>query len=156
MVEEGDTIMAELIGRVPQQDGSVQRLSMAEVFSLRDGLIHERRAWVVPLHQDGIRRALGGQGRAAVCQPGTRARGGHDVTADTHARTALAVALAGRPDPAAATSALPAAQPDRPDGAAADPQPRPAVTRTRSSQDRQDPRCELDHRGSWCSDTPEA
>jgi hypothetical protein len=44
-----------LIGRVPQQDGSVQRLSMAEVFSLRDGLIHERRAWVVPLHQDGVR-----------------------------------------------------------------------------------------------------
>lgn len=55
MVEEGDTIMAELIGRVPQQDGSVQRLSMAEVFVLRDGLIAERRAWVVPLHQDEVR-----------------------------------------------------------------------------------------------------
>jgi ketosteroid isomerase-like protein len=55
MVEEGDTVMAELIGRVPQQDGSVQRLSMAEVFSLRDGLIYERRAWVIPLSQDDAR-----------------------------------------------------------------------------------------------------
>ena len=55
MVEEGDTIMAELIGLVPQQDGSVQRLSMAELFCMRDGLICERRAWVVPLHEDETR-----------------------------------------------------------------------------------------------------
>ena len=55
LVEQGDTIMAELIGHVPQQDGSVQRLSMAEVFVLRDGLICERRAWVVPLNQDDVR-----------------------------------------------------------------------------------------------------
>jgi uncharacterized protein len=55
MVEEGDTVMAELVGRVPQRDGSVQRLSMAEVFRLRDGLICERRAWVVPLHEDDVR-----------------------------------------------------------------------------------------------------
>lgn len=55
MVEDGDTIMAELIGRVPQQDGSVQRLSMAEVFVLRDGLICERRAWVIPLNEDDVR-----------------------------------------------------------------------------------------------------
>jgi len=54
MVEEGDTVMAELIGRVPQQDGSVQGLSMAEVFVMRDGLICERRAWVVPLHEDDV------------------------------------------------------------------------------------------------------
>ena len=54
MVEEGDTVMAELIGRVPRQDGSVQSLSMAEVFVLRDGLICERRAWVVPLHEDDV------------------------------------------------------------------------------------------------------
>jgi ketosteroid isomerase-like protein len=52
MVEEGDTAMAELVGRVPQQDGSAQRLSMAEVFVLRDGLIRERRAWVIPLPDD--------------------------------------------------------------------------------------------------------
>jgi ketosteroid isomerase-like protein len=54
MVEEGDTVMAELVGRVPQQDGSVQRLSMAEVFRMRDGLICERRAWVIPLHDDDV------------------------------------------------------------------------------------------------------
>ncbi len=54
MVEEGDTVMAELTGRVPQRDGSVQRLTMAEVFVLRDGLICERRAWVVPLHHDDV------------------------------------------------------------------------------------------------------
>ena len=55
MVEENDTIMAELVGRVPQQDGSVRRLSMAEVFVMREGLICERRAWVVPLHEDEVR-----------------------------------------------------------------------------------------------------
>jgi uncharacterized protein len=55
MVEEGDTVMAELVGRVPQQDGSVQRLSMAEVFVLRDGLICERRAWVIPLNENDFR-----------------------------------------------------------------------------------------------------
>jgi ketosteroid isomerase-like protein len=55
MVEEGDTIMAELLGWAPLQDGSVQRLSMAEVFVLRDGLICERRAWVIPLHEDDVR-----------------------------------------------------------------------------------------------------
>jgi uncharacterized protein len=55
MVEEGDTVMAELVGHVPQKDGSVQRLSMAEVFVMRGGLICERRAWVIPLHEDGVR-----------------------------------------------------------------------------------------------------
>jgi ketosteroid isomerase-like protein len=50
-----DIIMAELTGRVPQHDGSVQRLSMAEVFRLRDGLVCERRAWVIPLQQDDVR-----------------------------------------------------------------------------------------------------
>jgi len=54
MIEEGDEIMAELVGRVPQPDGSVQRLSMAELFVMRDGLICERRAWVIPLQEDGV------------------------------------------------------------------------------------------------------
>lgn len=54
MVEEGDTVMAELRGRVPQQDGSTQRLAMAEVFVMREGLICERRAWVVPLAEDDV------------------------------------------------------------------------------------------------------
>src|SRR5690606_8069097 len=55
MVEEDDVVMAELVGRVPQEDGSVQELAMAEVFVMRDGLICERRAWVLPLHQDKSR-----------------------------------------------------------------------------------------------------
>lgn len=55
MVEEDDTVMAELVGRVTLEDGSVQRLSMAEVFVMRDGLICERRAWVIPLHQDEVK-----------------------------------------------------------------------------------------------------
>ncbi len=55
MVEEDDTVMAELVGRVPQQDGTVQRLSMAEVFVMRDGFICERRAWVLPLHDNEVR-----------------------------------------------------------------------------------------------------
>jgi len=55
LVEEGDTVMAEIDGRVPQPDGTFVRLSMAEVFVLRDGLICERRAWVVPLHHDDVR-----------------------------------------------------------------------------------------------------
>ncbi|MGC0144550.1 nuclear transport factor 2 family protein [Pseudactinotalea sp. Z1732] len=54
MVEEGDTIMAELRGRVPQGDGSTQRLSMAEVFVMREGLICERRAWVIPLAEEDV------------------------------------------------------------------------------------------------------
>ena len=33
MVEEGDTVMAELVGRVPPRDGSGRELSMAEVSS---------------------------------------------------------------------------------------------------------------------------
>jgi ketosteroid isomerase-like protein len=55
MVEEGDTVMAELVGSVPRDDGSVQRMSMAEVFVLRDGLICERRAWVIVLTEDDVR-----------------------------------------------------------------------------------------------------
>jgi ketosteroid isomerase-like protein len=52
MVEQDDVVMAELYGEVPQADGGVGRLSMAEVFVMRDGLIAERRAWVVPLTEN--------------------------------------------------------------------------------------------------------
>ena len=31
------------------------RMSMAEVFVFRDGLICERRAFVIPLHEDDVR-----------------------------------------------------------------------------------------------------
>ncbi|MFC7376248.1 nuclear transport factor 2 family protein [Brachybacterium sp. GCM10030267] len=54
MVEEHETIMAELRGRVPQPDGSMKRLAMAEVFVMREGLICERRAWVVPLAEGDV------------------------------------------------------------------------------------------------------
>jgi len=54
MVEEGDTVMAELVGVARFKDGSRQSMSMAEVFVLRDGLICERRAWVIPLHSDDV------------------------------------------------------------------------------------------------------
>ncbi len=49
MVEQGDTVMAELLGTVRRAAGGEMRLSMAEVFVMRDGLIAERRAWVIPL-----------------------------------------------------------------------------------------------------------
>lgn len=55
MVEEGDTVMAELTGSAKRDDGSTMRMSMAEVFVMRDGLICERRAWVIPLEQDDVR-----------------------------------------------------------------------------------------------------
>ena len=79
-----------------------------------------------------------------------------DVTADTRAPAPLAVALADRPRLTAATGAVPAARPDRPHRAAAGARPRPAVTGTHCSARPQDPRCELTHRGSWCSDTRQA
>ncbi len=52
MVEEGDTVMAEIGGRAPQADGGTLRMSMAEVFVIRDGKIVERRAWVIPLQEN--------------------------------------------------------------------------------------------------------
>ena len=52
MVEEGDTVMAELTGIARFTDGTTLRMSMAEVFVMRDGLICERRAWVIPLQTD--------------------------------------------------------------------------------------------------------
>ena len=55
MVEEGDTVMAELTGVARFTDGTTLRMSMAEVFVMRDGLICERRAWVVPLQTDDYR-----------------------------------------------------------------------------------------------------
>jgi ketosteroid isomerase-like protein len=55
MVEQDDVVMAELTGEVPQADGGTGRLSMAEVFVMRDGLIAERRAWVIPLTENAYR-----------------------------------------------------------------------------------------------------
>ena len=55
MVEQDDVVMAELLGEVPTDTGEVRRLSMAEVFVMRDGLIAERRAWVIPLTENDHR-----------------------------------------------------------------------------------------------------
>src|SRR6188768_976142 len=43
MVEQGDVVMAELTGTVKRAAGGEMRLSMAEVFVMRDGKIAERR-----------------------------------------------------------------------------------------------------------------
>jgi ketosteroid isomerase-like protein len=55
MVEQDDVVMAELYGEVPLEGGGTGRLSMAEVFVMRDGLIAERRAWVIPLTENAYR-----------------------------------------------------------------------------------------------------
>ncbi|GHJ43455.1 hypothetical protein Cs7R123_07970 [Catellatospora sp. TT07R-123] len=55
MVEQDDVVMAELSGSARRVDGSVMRMSMAEVFVMRDGLIAERRAWVIELKENDYR-----------------------------------------------------------------------------------------------------
>lgn len=52
MVEQGDVVMAELLGTVTKAAGGELRMSMAEVFVMRDGRIAERRAWVIPLNDN--------------------------------------------------------------------------------------------------------
>ena len=55
MVEQGDVVMAELTGVVERRDDEPMRMSMAEVFVMRDGLICERRAWVIALTENEYR-----------------------------------------------------------------------------------------------------
>ena len=55
MVEQGDVVMAELTGTVKRAAGGQVRMSMAEVFVMRDGKIAERRAWVIELKESGDR-----------------------------------------------------------------------------------------------------
>ena len=55
MVEEGDVVMAELTGFATRDNGDVMRMSMAEVFVMRDGKIAERRAWVIELTESDFR-----------------------------------------------------------------------------------------------------
>jgi len=55
MVEQGDVVMAELTGTVTRAAGGEMRLSMAEVFVMREGKIAERRAWVIPLQENDYR-----------------------------------------------------------------------------------------------------
>jgi ketosteroid isomerase-like protein len=55
MVEEDDVVMAELTGSVMRDTGDAMRMSMAEVFVMRDGKIAERRAWVIELKENQYR-----------------------------------------------------------------------------------------------------
>ena len=55
MVEEGDVVMAELTGSATRDTGEVMRMSMAEVFVMRNGKIAERRAWVIELKENDYR-----------------------------------------------------------------------------------------------------
>ena len=55
MVEQGNVVMAELIGTVERVAGGETRMSMAEVFVMRDGKIAERRAWVIELKENDYR-----------------------------------------------------------------------------------------------------
>lgn len=55
MVEQDDVVMAELTGSVQRDTGDVMRMSMAEVFVMRDAKIAERRAWVIELKENDFR-----------------------------------------------------------------------------------------------------
>jgi len=55
MVEEGDVVMAELTGTARRVAGGETRMSMAEVFVMREGKIAERRAWVIELKENDYR-----------------------------------------------------------------------------------------------------
>jgi ketosteroid isomerase-like protein len=55
MVEQDNVVMAELTGISKRADGGEMRMSMAEVFVMRDGKIAERRAWVTVLQENDYR-----------------------------------------------------------------------------------------------------
>lgn len=55
LVEQGDVVMAELRGAARRAAGGEMRMSMAEVFVMRDGKIAERRAWVTVLTENDYR-----------------------------------------------------------------------------------------------------
>jgi ketosteroid isomerase-like protein len=55
MVEQGNVVMAELIGTARRAEGGEMRMSMAEVSVMRDGKIAERRAWVIVLKENDYR-----------------------------------------------------------------------------------------------------
>jgi ketosteroid isomerase-like protein len=55
MVEQDNVIMAELTGSAKRAAGGEMRMSMAEVFVMRNGKIAERRAWVTVLQENDYR-----------------------------------------------------------------------------------------------------
>ncbi len=52
MVEEDDVVMAEMTLEAQWADGRPMRAAMGEVFVMEDGLIRERRAYVVELKEN--------------------------------------------------------------------------------------------------------
>ncbi len=54
-VEQDGVVWAALTGEANRDSGERMRMSMAEVFVRRDGLITERRAWVIPLTENDHR-----------------------------------------------------------------------------------------------------
>lgn len=55
LVEQGDVVMGELVGEVRRADGDLMRMAMAETWVMRDGLICERRSYVVELLENEYR-----------------------------------------------------------------------------------------------------
>ena len=55
MVEQDNVVMAELTGTARRAAGGEMRMSMAEVFVMRDGKIAEGRAWVTVLKENDYR-----------------------------------------------------------------------------------------------------
>jgi ketosteroid isomerase-like protein len=55
MVEEDDVVMAELAIVATPVDGAPIRMVAGEVFVMRDALIKERRAYLVPLRENEYR-----------------------------------------------------------------------------------------------------
>ena len=55
LVEQDDVVMGELTGRAQRVDGSWMEMAMAETWVLRDGLICERRTYLVVLTENDYR-----------------------------------------------------------------------------------------------------
>jgi uncharacterized protein len=55
LVEEGDVVMAEMTLEAQRATGEPMRAAMGEVFVFEDGLIRERRAYVIELKENQYR-----------------------------------------------------------------------------------------------------
>jgi ketosteroid isomerase-like protein len=55
LVEQDDVVMAEAVGEVKKAAGGIFRLAMAEVFVMQDGLISERKAYVIELKENDFK-----------------------------------------------------------------------------------------------------
>lgn len=54
MVEENDVVIAEATLKVERKTGGFMRAAMSEVFVMEDGLIKERRAYVIELKKNDV------------------------------------------------------------------------------------------------------